>query len=266
MAVYNYNTLDMYYQKSGSGDTCLLFLHGLGGNGAVWKYQLEYFQDRYETITVDLFGHGHSSKGVNPALAPRINAEAIDSFFRYTVNKPFIAVGHSLAGCVLQEIIRLNTPGLKGAVFVDSTYLGLRNIINMHIDFSRRMLEWPDDRLKDKTDTFFDSLIGDNVSEEGRVLIKSSLDKCYPRWLFEYAVGCGEYNINNPPEKIPIDKNLPILIVEAGHGVGSNFAKSWINLFRQSDYYLFEESFHYLFISNPERFNKLLEDFITGIK
>jgi pimeloyl-ACP methyl ester carboxylesterase len=266
MAVFKYKKQDLYYGDYGSGKACLLFIHGLGGDNTLWKHQIDYFQNRYRVIAVDLFGHGNSSRGVNPKSALEFNTCAINGLISEIVKMPTIAIAHSLAGPVILEVSKSNPSGLKGLVFADSTYFGLRNIVNMHVDFSRRMLEWPDNRLKEKTDVFYDSLIGGNVSEENQSLIKTALAQCDPRWLFEYAVSCGNFYLKHPPDKSLADNNLSVLIVEAGHGVGNNFAKSWINFYRTADYFLFENSDHYLFIEKSERFNKLLNDFIAGIR
>jgi len=265
MAYIEYDGQEFYYNEYGSGEICLLFIHGLGGNHTLWKHQIDYFRNRYKVISVDLFGHGGSSKAFASKSALELNTGALNHLISQNIKTPVIVMGHSLAGSVLLELYKLHPQKLKGLVFVDSTYLGLKNIINMHNDFSRRLLEWPNDRLKEKVGNFYHNLIGENTSDENKSLILTAMTQCNPRWLFEYAVSCGEFYLKNPPEKLSINSNLPVLVVEAGHGVSSNFSKSWINLFRTADYYLFENSYHYFFIDKFVRFNKLLDDFIGGM-
>ncbi|MGH3436114.1 MAG: alpha/beta fold hydrolase [Sciscionella sp.] len=49
------------YEDRGSGEP-IVFVHGWGGSGDVWDYQVLDLADRYRVITVDLRGHGRSDK------------------------------------------------------------------------------------------------------------------------------------------------------------------------------------------------------------
>ena len=52
----------MYYEKKYKSDDAewVLFIHGLGGSIATWKYQMNAFSD-YNILCVDLQGHGQSA-------------------------------------------------------------------------------------------------------------------------------------------------------------------------------------------------------------
>jgi len=49
------------YQDRGTGRP-IVFVHGWGGSGDVWDYQVLDLADRFRVITVDLRGHGDSDK------------------------------------------------------------------------------------------------------------------------------------------------------------------------------------------------------------
>lgn len=51
----------MAYQDRGEGRP-IVFVHGWGGSGDVWDYQVLDLADRFRVITVDLRGHGDSDK------------------------------------------------------------------------------------------------------------------------------------------------------------------------------------------------------------
>ncbi|MCX5435695.1 alpha/beta hydrolase [Streptomyces sp. NBC_00117] len=51
----------MAYEDRGTGCP-LVFVHGWGGSGDVWDYQVLDLADRFRVITVDLRGHGASDK------------------------------------------------------------------------------------------------------------------------------------------------------------------------------------------------------------
>lgn len=44
---------NIYYEAHGTGDTTLLFAHGMGGNAAIWFNQLAHFGPRYRVVTFD---------------------------------------------------------------------------------------------------------------------------------------------------------------------------------------------------------------------
>ena len=62
-------TLRLYYQKvanrvsaqSDVEEKTILFIHGVGGCGLLWKKQMEYFYGKgYDVYAPDLYGHGDS--------------------------------------------------------------------------------------------------------------------------------------------------------------------------------------------------------------
>ena len=50
----------MYYELSGQGDKTLLFIHGFGGFGGLWRWQIEHFSKKTRVLTIDLPGHGRT--------------------------------------------------------------------------------------------------------------------------------------------------------------------------------------------------------------
>uniref|UniRef100_A0A674MX97 Protein ABHD8 n=1 Tax=Takifugu rubripes TaxID=31033 RepID=A0A674MX97_TAKRU len=78
-------------------DVVLFFIHGVGGSLDIWRHQLEFFSKQgYETIAVDLVGHGASSA---PQIAAAYTfyalAEDIRLIFRRYARKRNVLIGHS---------------------------------------------------------------------------------------------------------------------------------------------------------------------------
>lgn len=78
-------------------DVVLFFIHGVGGSLDVWRSQLDFFsQQGYETIALDLLGHGDSS-------APKIAAaytfyalsKGVTCIFKKYARRTNILIGHS---------------------------------------------------------------------------------------------------------------------------------------------------------------------------
>ncbi len=54
------NGIDIHYQTYGEGDA-IVFAHGAGGNLLSWWQQIPYFSQRYQCVTFDHRGFGHSA-------------------------------------------------------------------------------------------------------------------------------------------------------------------------------------------------------------
>lgn len=264
MPIFEFKNLKLNYRIYGEGKIAILFIHGLGGNGGSWKYQVDYFQKEYQIIAVDLFGHGLSSKDVDPIEASRLDAEVCVDLMQKKIGKPYFVIGHSFATNINPEIIKIADPLLKGVVFVDCIYQGFPEIIDMRIKFAEKMLAISGDTLAREADLWYNELIGPVVTPDDRELIHSSLKHCSIRWLFEAVAGCRDYCAKYPPDKTPTENDLPVLIMEADNGVGDDIHKSWVNHFKNARYYLFENAGHFFFITERDRFNRLLKEFIEA--
>lgn len=78
-------------------DVVLFFIHGVGGSLDIWRSQLDFFsQQGYETIALDLLGHGDSS-------APKVAAaytfyalsKEVTCIFKKYARRQNILIGHS---------------------------------------------------------------------------------------------------------------------------------------------------------------------------
>lgn len=65
MPTMKINDIDMYYEIHGEGDP-LLLIHGLGSSSRDWEYQIPQLLKLYKVITIDLRGHGKTSKPKGP--------------------------------------------------------------------------------------------------------------------------------------------------------------------------------------------------------
>jgi len=263
MPHFEYHNQKLSYERKGSGNVALLFIHGLLGDHNTWQYQADYFQDKYDLILIDCFGHGKSDKDLSPLEWPRRTAEACTALMN-SLNKPYFAVGHSFASNILPEIIKLEVTGanLRGTVFVDCTYQGFERVINERVKFAERMLTLSEDALPKEAQFWYTGLIGDKAKPDDieRLIMKPFHDSDF-QWMFESVKVCREYCEKYPPEDTPKWENQRIFIIEGGKTLGQDFDKSWANHFKDARYYLFEDDYHFFYISQHESFNRLLERF-----
>ena len=100
--------IQIAYMDEGSGDQTLLFIHGLGNYGPVWKHQLTGLKQHYRCIAIDLPGNGYSSRGDYP-YSLFFYAESVALFIEKMELKNVVLCGHSMGGQIAL-IIALRYP------------------------------------------------------------------------------------------------------------------------------------------------------------
>jgi pimeloyl-ACP methyl ester carboxylesterase len=91
------DSINIAYIDEGSGDSTLLFVHGLGSNLQAWKNNIDTLRHQYRCIAIDLPGYGKSSKESYP-FSMQFFGKAIQDFTKNMgLEKPTL-IGHSMGG------------------------------------------------------------------------------------------------------------------------------------------------------------------------
>lgn len=133
-----------YYQKFDfqANLPTLLFVHGAGGSGKIWSYQLAGIQG-YNLIALDLPGHGHSEGSAADNIIEY--CEFVGHFAQALELRQFTIAGHSMGGAIAIELALTYPELLNGLIIVDS---GARLRVNpMVLDMLSRG-EHPLDNVK----------------------------------------------------------------------------------------------------------------------
>lgn len=110
--------IKLYYEMFGRGEP-VLFIHGLGSSGRDWHNQVEFFSKHYQVITVDLRGHGQSSKRAGPYSMLLFAADMVDLITSLGV-KPCHVVGISLGGMIAFQLAASRPDLFRSMVIVNS--------------------------------------------------------------------------------------------------------------------------------------------------
>ncbi len=114
-------TRDGRFSYEAAGDAAsppLVFLHGIGGAARAWRGQLDFFKDRYRTISWDMPGYGGSASLAAVSIAAL--AGALQDFLQEVGATKPILVGHSIGGMIVQQWLSKN-PDIAGAVVLAQT-------------------------------------------------------------------------------------------------------------------------------------------------
>ncbi|GAB5492858.1 MAG: alpha/beta hydrolase [Phototrophicaceae bacterium] len=105
MAYKTINGIQIYYDVSGNdtGET-ILFLHGLGSSSKDWLYQLPAFEASYQTLVMDMRGHGQSDKPtVHSYKMTEFASDVIALLNQLAIDKVHV-VGLSMGGMITFQL------------------------------------------------------------------------------------------------------------------------------------------------------------------
>ncbi|WP_377891661.1 alpha/beta fold hydrolase [Alkalihalobacillus sp. R86527] len=258
--------VELYYEDVGMGSP-IIFIHGVWMSSRFFKKQLPYFRQKYRAISLDLRGHGqstHSDSGHTVATY----AKDLRQFIQKLDLRDVTLVGWSMGAFVIWEYIhQFGEEGLKGTVIVDE----------LASDF-----KWPDFEIG-----AFDlpALTGmmQQIQTDQRGLLKGFLPLMFKdevpdeelEWMLEETtklpasiasailfdqsiVDCRPYlNEISIPTLLCFGKEEKLIPIAAGEHLNKEIPHSKLEIFTNSC--------HCPFLEEPERFNKVVEEFVRSL-
>lgn len=121
MALITLSNVTLNCEQEGKGDA-VVFLHGFTGSVRDWTNQIETIKNRYQTIAVDLRGHGKSeAPQQEEGYSIYHNSNDVYQILNRLAVDRCCLVGHSMGGFSALQFA-LDHPGmLKGLVLVDTS-------------------------------------------------------------------------------------------------------------------------------------------------
>lgn len=261
------------------GSECLVFVHGWATDSYVWNLQKEAFSGSAMVCCVDLPGHG----GVRSWHEPNLK-NAIREVTESLPQRPVTAIGWSLGGQVLLKIAAENPDRFKSLILVNSTpsfttkkdfpYGQSRALI-------RRMVA---DMKKDAggtVDRFYPLNFTDAEKElkaVGEFLERykypgpiscdiPDVPGCMPTFKYDELTAALESLMETDLRDLLPEVKVPTLIIYGTEDevtpIGSSeYLAEHIEGARLE---IFEGQGHAPFITDSERFNKLIVEFVEGL-
>lgn len=118
MPILQVNNIELDYEDYGEGEV-LLLLHGLGSTKKDWDAQVPFFSKTYRVITLDLRGHGNSTKPKND-YGVALMTEDVKRFLDQLHIKKATIVGFSMGGAVAFQMATSYPDYLDNLVIVNS--------------------------------------------------------------------------------------------------------------------------------------------------
>jgi len=118
MPFYRNDELSIHYLQRGRGEP-LLLIHGLGGSGADWAFQVAALEHRFRVIVPDLPGSGHSSPPRSEYTIAGFASALWKLMDHLKIDRPNI-VGFSLGGAVALEMATLRPDCVPKLALINS--------------------------------------------------------------------------------------------------------------------------------------------------
>lgn len=251
---------DIHYYLSGKADgKLIIFLHPAFSDHRAFDLQIGFFTPRFKVVTLDMLGHGLSQANKSQ---DKIDASAshIAKIIETEGYKKAHLVGVSMGSLIAQyfavkypeKVITLATLGgysinkknkeLEHVQFLSNITLFVRALFSMK-SFRKKV-----------------SLLSAYTREGQRLFLKSS--EFYKRKSFLVMQGIQNVVKNRDNISLP----YPILILTGEHDIplAKKMAEQWHTELTNSEYRMIEHAGHCANMDNPERFNKLLFNFIES--
>ena len=113
----------LHYLKKGKGNATIIFETGVGFDGHIgWRNIQEKLSKNFTTLSYDRAGVLHSQRGDNPKTCASMAEELHSLVEKLELPKPYIFVGHSLAGLTLRSFVDKYPEDVVGAVLLDPAH------------------------------------------------------------------------------------------------------------------------------------------------
>jgi pimeloyl-ACP methyl ester carboxylesterase len=107
------------YRVYGKGDPAIVLIHGWATDANYWDAQIKPLKEKYTVVTVDLAGHGASTK-IRTDWSMGNYGEDVATVVRTIPNEQVILVGHSMGGTVALEATHRIGDRVIGIIAVDA--------------------------------------------------------------------------------------------------------------------------------------------------
>jgi 3-oxoadipate enol-lactonase len=253
------NDIDLHYETSGHGPP-LLFIHGLGSTTQDWAPQVREFAKAYQVITLDLRGHGQSTKPPGPYGIPLFASDTAELLQALNIESAHV-VGLSLGGCVAFQLALDFPARVKTLVIVNSAPEFVRRSFKTWLEIWRRtaIVRWRGLRR-----------MGERISH--RLLPKAEHARLRADFVDRFAQNDPQAYLNSLKALIGwsvADRlesiRCPVLVVASEHDYSPvATTEEYVRRMPDARLVVVPDTRHALPIEQPEAFNRAVANFLAA--
>ncbi|WP_276252884.1 alpha/beta fold hydrolase [Halomontanus rarus] len=265
MPVVQCNGADIYYEEHGEGDP-LVFLHGAWAGCRYFEPQLTGLSDEYRTVAFDFRGHGRSAKTeLGHTLAQ--HARDLHVVLDHLEIEDAVIVGWSMGAIVSWEYLdQFGSDRVRALVDIDMEPSPMRRD---DYDYGSYDVDGLAETLRSiQTDPF------DLIERQIEALLKEPPSRVLRTMMLDEGS-------RTPPSikgamllELLCDYRAVLTEIDVPTLVCAGADEKWRNvdsveyaadLIPDARFELFEESGHCLTVEQPDRFNRVLSDFVESL-
>lgn len=264
MPVSDCNGATLYYEERGEG-VPIVFLHGATAGLRCFEPQLTGLSDEYRTIAVDFRGHGRSEKTELGHTLPQ-HARDVRTFLENLELDDVVIVGWSMGAIVSWEYVDgFGTDRLRALVDVDMEPSPLQRADYDYGSYTveglrEALVEIQTDPLG-RTDRAIGALFADPPSRELRNLLFDELSRCPPP-----IQGAMLLELMRDYRDVLPEIDVPMLVCAGADETWRRVAsvEYVADLVPDARFERFEESGHCPNLEEPDRFNRVVREFVAS--
>lgn len=258
----------IYYEVRGNGRP-LVLIHGVMCSHLFWQRNVDELAKDFTVVTLDLRGHGNSSKGLHGMTIKQYACDVYD-LINYLDLKDAVVMGWSLGGpTVLSYFDQFGQEQIKGLGLIDMTPFpfspepwNTQGLHGYNMDGFNAIVQsiWNDREAY--LNTFANNIFKDGKRPAGTDWVLEEFRKL-PAWLFTAIYS--DYLSSDFTRVLPtID--VPVIVMNANGSVFPGGIKQGEHIASQitdGQFVPFTESGHMLFYEEADKFNTVVRDFVN---
>jgi len=256
----------LYYESLGEGDQTVIMIHGSFMNGRVWDHQALSLADSYRMVRIDLRGHGRSDKPASGYSYPRYGKD-VEELIEHLNLDSVIVIGWSMGALVAVEYVEENTDRTEKLGLVST---GMFHRVSDNEQREQEYIPYEEFMQEIRTKRpeamrwFVDMMTGERIDETTK------------RWLWDLEmesaiqanVGTMEAAAEMETSKIKsiLDSiDMPVGIFHGGLDKAATIEDAQYvsdQLVSEGALYQYDESRHVPFLSQPDKFDSDIREFL----
>ena len=266
-----FNTADsahLYYEVRGTGRP-LVLVHGVMCSHKFWQRNVDELAKDFTVVTLDLRGHGNSSKGLHGLTIKQFACDVYD-LINYLDLKDAVVMGWSMGGPVLLSYFdQFGQEQIKGLGLIDMTPFpfspepwNTQGLHGYNMDGFNAIVQTVATDREAYLNAFANNIFKDGKRPAGTDWVLEEFRKL-PAWIFT-AIYSDYLSSDFTGVLGTID--VPVLVCNADGPVFSAGIKQGEYIASQipdGEFVPFTESGHMLFYEEADKFNSVVRNFVN---
>lgn len=262
MTIVKINDIDMNYRLEGEGKT-IVFVHGLSDSLLYWNILTSELENKYQTLSFDLRGHGQSSLGDGDFTIDSYQNDLYELLKALNIDNG-VFIGLSLGGNIILDFALNHQEMVNGLIVMSSFSEQTDKLSGIFDDF--------DESIDKGFGEFFDTIVPYTLTEDMLEKYKDVFDELKIQGIktaniegIKKGIKAG-YKFNVTDRLSEIEVPTIVMAGEEDNLTDLDIQKKISDNIKDSELIVFENTKHNLLIGkNIEKILNIIDDFMSKI-